>query len=137
MMKMLRLGAAALALSATNAGAGPASVASMQWERRVLLVSSPDPVDPNLEAQHKAMDGWKAEGEARDVSIVRIVGNRVEGSADRAEDLRRRYSLPSDSFEVVLIGKDGSVAVRSDKPFAAATLIQTIDAMPMRRAGQR
>ncbi len=58
-------------------------------------------------------------------------------SADTAESLRKRYRLPSQSFEVLLIGKDGHVELRSNKPVGAGELQGRIDAMPMRRAGQR
>jgi hypothetical protein len=38
---------------------------------------------------------------------------------------------------VVLVGKDGHAALRRSEPIDASTLVATIDAMPMRRAGQR
>lgn len=134
---VFRLITIALALWATESFAGPNTVASMQWSRRVLLVSSPDGSDRHLEAQRKAVRGWSRDADARDVSTVQIVGDTVEGASDKAADLRRLYDLPSDRFAVALVGKDGSVAVRSDKPVTAASLTRTIDAMPMRRAGQR
>lgn len=137
MPRVLRLGAVILAMSAASAVAGPPTVASMQWQRRVLLVSSPDRADPRLEAQRRALNGWTDDARDRDVTVVRIVGDGVEGAADAAADLRRRYGLPGDRFAVVLIGKDGEVAVRSDRPVPSASLARTIDAMPMRRAGQR
>ena len=56
---------------------------------------------------------------------------------DTADALRQRFALPPDRFTVLLIGKDGHVAVRSGEPLQGADLTRIIDAMPMRRAGQR
>ena len=69
--------------------------------------------------------------------LVEVLGNTVRGASDSAAALRRSYKLPADRFTVILIGKDGGEKRRSDTPMSAATLTATIDAMPMRRAGER
>ena len=53
-------------------------------------------------------------------------------SALGAEDAAR--GRPAWRFTVVLVGKDGHVALRSHAPAVAARLFPVIDAMPMRRA---
>ena len=113
------------------------SVTSMRWERRVLLVSAPTAQDTGLAAQRRIVAGWKAGAEARDLSIVEITGQRVAGATDTAAALRRKFRLSENSFAVILIGKDGGEKLRSARPFSAAVLEKTIDAMPMRRNGQR
>ena len=74
---------------------------------------------------------------ARDVVIVTVMADRVAGVRDSAAALRQLWSLPRDRFAVLLIGKDGHVALRQTDPITPATLIAAIDAMPMRRAGLR
>jgi len=69
------------------------------------------------------------------VVLVEISGEAVRGAADRAGDLRRRYGLRAGRFAVLLIGKDGHVALRREGVISAAQLQGAIDAMPMRRAG--
>jgi hypothetical protein len=51
--------------------------------------------------------------------------------------LRQHYGVPDDVFQVLLIGKDTGVKIRSDKPVAATQLTRTIDAMPMRQQETR
>jgi hypothetical protein len=112
------------------------SIAQMRWERRVLIVAAPSAEDASLAEQRRVLAGWKAKGDDRDLTIVEIVGDQVRGASDSAATIRRKYRLPA-TFTAILIGKDGGEKLRSAKPFPAAALEATIDAMPMRKAGQR
>ncbi len=112
------------------------TIAQMKWERRVLVVSASTAEDPALAEQRRILAAWKTNAVARDLTIVEIVGDTVRGAGDPAAALRRRYHLPT-AFTAILIGKDGGEKLRSAKPFPAAALEATIDAMPMRKAGQR
>nr|WP_246617159.1 DUF4174 domain-containing protein [Sphingomonas yunnanensis] len=80
---------------------------------------------------------WRWAAAARDLHVVEIVGDNVTGASDAPTRLRERYTLPRRGFTVVLIGKDGGVKPRQSRPVAATVLEETIDAIPMRRAGQR
>lgn len=122
--------------AALVAGA-PTSLAAMRWEKRVLLVSAAHADDPALAQQRRILQGWAAGARDRDLVLVEIVGDRVRGVGDPAAMLRRRYSLPATGFSAVLIGKDGGAKTRSRTPIDGATLQAVIDAMPMRRNGER
>ena len=126
----------AFTIMSTAASAIP-SVQGMRDHRRVLIVASPSASDATLLSQRKALAGWKQGASERDVSVVQITGQTVDGASDSAADLRSRYNLPSKTFEVVLVGKDGHIAYRSSQPVTGAELAAKIDAMPMRRAGGR
>ena len=123
---------AALALTAALP-----TLAEMLDHRRVLVVASPGESDPALAAQRRALAGWREGAAERDLSVVEMVGERVKGAGDEAGALRRRFHLPLARFGVVLVGKDGHIALRSDTPLTADRLQAAIDAMPMRRAGLR
>ncbi len=112
------------------------TIAQMKWERRVLIVAAPSPQDASLAEQRRILAGWKSNAAARDLTVIEIVGDQVRGAADTAAQIRRKYHLPA-AFTAILIGKDGGEKLRSAKPFPAAALEATIDAMPMRKAGQR
>ena len=112
------------------------TIAQMKYERRVLIVSASTAGDPALTEQRRVLANWKTKGDARDLTIVEVVGDTVRGASDPAAALRRKYRLPA-TFTTILIGKDGGEKLRSAKPFPAAALEATIDAMPMRKAGQR
>ncbi len=114
----------------------PTRVADMRWHRRILLVAAPRADDPGVIGQRKALAGWDAEARDRDIAIVSVIGAQVEGASDTAPALRKHYRLPADRFVAILIGKDGGEKLRSAKPISAEVLAETIDAMPMRRAGQ-
>ena len=109
----------------------------MRWEKRVLLVSAPDASHPSLTEQRSIITGWKSGADERDLAVVEIVGDRVVGASDPAAGVRKRYGLPTSSFTVVLIGKDGGAKLRRSRPISAAVLQATIDAMPMRQDGGR
>ena len=117
--------------------AAPTTLADMRWHRRVLLVSAPHANDPGIVAQRRALAGWDEEARNRDLTIVSVIGNHVDGATDRAASLRKRFRLPESGFVAILIGKDGGEKMRSAKPIVPEVLAETIDAMPMRRAGQQ
>ncbi len=112
------------------------TMAEMQWHRRVLIISTPRIDNPDFETQLQMLARWRG-GEDRDVTVVRIEGLAVAGSRETAKELRERYQLAAKNFSVALVGKDGHVALRSETPLSGAQLEGVIDAMPMRRAGQR
>lgn len=124
-------------LALVAAAASVPSVAEMKWQRRVLVVVAPGATDPARAAQRNALRGWRRGAAERDVQVVEVIGDRVNGARDTAAVLRARLRLPRDRFGVVLIGKDGTVALRSSEPVLVEALQGRIDAMPMRRAGQR
>jgi hypothetical protein len=112
------------------------TIDAMRGHRRVLLVASPVS-DPRLAQQRRVVAQWRRGARDRDVSLVEVSGDRVRGSADSAKLLRHQWRLPPGEFQAVLIGKDGHEVLRERHPLAARALQRTIDAMPMRRAGQR
>ncbi len=109
----------------------------MIGERRILIVAAPAPDDPQLASQRRALAGWRQGAADRDVSVVELIGGSTIGADDQAAVLRQRFALPAEAFAVVLLGKDGHEAFRASVPATAQRLEDTIDAMPMRKAGQR
>jgi hypothetical protein len=101
-------------------------MAAMRGHRRVLLIATPGPQDPKAMAQRRILSGWKKGAANRDLSLVEVSGERATGAADDAVALSQRYRLKPGVFQVVLIGKDGNVALRSAHPATADTLQGTI-----------
>ena len=114
-----------------------ATVADMRYERRVLIVAAPNEADARRIAQRASLEAMPQELGDRDVTVVEVTGDSVRGATDSAAALRTRWRLPKAAFGIVLVGKDGHAALRRAEPVDRATLVATIDAMPMRRAGQR
>jgi hypothetical protein len=128
--------AAVVLMRVAAASPSDPTMAALQWQRRVLIVSTPRADDPQFVAQQQALSHWTG-GDDRDLTVVRIERDTVSGSSETATQLRHRYSLEAAQFSVALVGKDGHVAVRSRVPLSGARLEAVIDAMPMRKAGQR
>lgn len=125
-----------LAMASLTATA-PADLAAMKWQRRVLLISATTAHDPALAQQRKILATWRIKAEDRDLSIVEVIGNKISGATDKVQVLRKKYRLSSTGFTAILIGKDGGEKLRSATPLHGAQLEEIIDAMPMRRAGER
>ncbi len=113
------------------------SVVEMRHHHRLLVIAAPAEADRQAQQQIAALTASQEPLAARDVVIVTVMADRVAGVRDSAAALRQLWSLPRDRFAVLLIGKDGHVALRQTDPITPATLIAAIDAMPMRRAGLR
>ncbi|UUL83556.1 DUF4174 domain-containing protein [Sphingomonas qomolangmaensis] len=112
--------------------AAPASLYSLQWERRVLIVFAPSRDDPDLASQRRLLD--KNAMAERDLHVIEVIGDSVSGVRDYAGRLRQRYGVSEREFQAVLLGKDGGLKLRRTDPIAMSLLSDTIDAMPMRRA---
>jgi len=54
-------------------------------------------------------------------------------SEKAVEDIRGRLGVRSGPFQVYLIGKDGTVKLRSAEPVPVKDIFGLIDSMPMRR----
>lgn len=127
----------ALAAAITAAPASPPTVGQLRWKSRVLLVTAPRDTDRAATDQRRIYAEMAGSSDDRDLVLVEVLGNSVRGASDGAAGLRRAYHLPVDRFTVILIGKDGGEKLRAHAPLSLATLSRTIDAMPMRRNGER
>ena len=112
----------ALALMATPAAAEAP-------HRLVVVVARAS--DPFAAQQHAAL--------ARDAAALRerdVVVQAITPEAARRE--RPELGVdPQARFELLLIGKDGGVKLRRDKPVAASEITALIDTLPMRRDEMR
>jgi hypothetical protein len=99
-------------LFAAALASAPSSLAAMAWQKRVLLVSAQRADDPLLLRQRRLLEDWATGARERDLVLVEVIGDHVRGVDEPAAALRRRYSLPTTGFAVVLIGKDGGEAAR-------------------------
>lgn len=137
-------GVAALALSATSAGAQSASpLARYRGHNRVLVIFAPSMDDVRFRKQLQLLNGQEAEESDRDlVRLWALVGwqktmpfGMLSEEASRA--LRRKYQVRPGQFRVLLIGKDGNAAYSQASPVEPSELFARIDRMPMRREEMR
>lgn len=103
----------------------PASQA--QSVRRLLLFAG-DSTDVNLKTQREWLHADSAGVVEREIWIAVFTDPKT---------FRRMYEhhgAPRHEFTLVLMGKDGTEKLRSEKPVPTRELFDLIDAMPMRQA---
>jgi hypothetical protein len=112
---------------------------ALRWKNRVLVIFSPSESDVSFRLQKQGL-ACSAEGVLeRDLMILEIIEqgqSRAENqllSEKSVRDIRKRFGLQTGTFQVLLIGKDGGVKLRSSEPVSMKDLFGLIDSMPMRR----
>jgi hypothetical protein len=109
---------------------------AFQWKARVLVISAPSKLDRQYLEQAQILTHDPDGRKDRELEVIPLLGEG-EGMPFDVAAMRDRLSLPPDKFEVVLVGKDGTVVLRRHGPIALGDLFTRIDAMPMRRAELR
>ncbi len=116
------------------------------WSHRLLFVFSPEPEADAFQAQMRLWEGHGDGIRDRDLRLYSVVGSdagRVRRTptddgrpitAASAQRLRERFDVETEGFTVILVGKDGTEKRRETEPVSMASIFDTIDAMPMRRA---
>lgn len=107
-------------------------LSSLQWKKRVLVVSALKPDNPALIRQRQIFTDAQQAMTERDVVLVEALGN-----TDTAKEIRKKLSIAPGEFWALLVGKDGHIALSSQTELSASYLSQVIDAMPMRRDEMR
>ena len=113
---------ATLVMTAIPAAA--VSLATEQWDKRVVIVFGPEG-DGKVREQIDLLTSDQKGLEDRDMVVLAVSGNQVE--------TKFGVSKPGAPFSVILVGKDGGEKLRRSDPISREDLFGTIDAMPMRQ----
>jgi hypothetical protein len=100
------------------------TIADYQWKSRPLIIFADSPLDPAFVRQITFLKARPTDLNARDVVILTDT-NPTAMSALRS-DLHPR------GFSIVLIDKDGAVALRKPTPWETRELARVIDNSPIR-----
>ena len=118
-------------------------LASYQWKNRVIIIFDTSPATENYRMQKGELE-TRTEGVLdRELIVLELFENEQSRMGDvflpddAVKNLRDLFSAEQGRFQVILVGKDGGVKLRSDKPVPAAELFGLIDAMPMRQEEMR
>ena len=128
---------------ATPASANP--LASLQWEKRIVLMFSPSRSLATLDRQEDDFRERRPDLKDRDIDVFTIAGSspvqdaigytRLPSGANR--DLRRLYEPFRTGLTIVLIGRDGTEKQRWNKHVDVDEIFALIDTMPMRQREMR
>jgi hypothetical protein len=112
---------------------------ALRWKHRILLLFGPSESDPSFRLQKQDLASRAQEVIERDLVILEILERGESRASDRiisekaAEGIRSEFGVRSGRFQVLLIGKDGGVKLRSERPVPVQDIFGLIDSMPMRR----
>jgi hypothetical protein len=112
------------------------------WKLRPVLIFAPREGDPDLFRQRTALTGREQGIAERDIVLIEVIGDSVRTVVGPrysapAETLRDTFDIDEGQFQLLLLGKDTGVKLRSDKPVPAENLFSLIDSMPMRMQEMR
>jgi len=114
-----------------------------QWKNRIILVFAPS---SDSEAYARQMGEFEGEEDGildRDLVILELFKNGESRAGDTslsarvAQRLRSQFNVEADEFSIILMGKDGTVKLRSPVPVPVSEIFGRIDAMPMRQEEMR
>ncbi len=137
MIPIRRLAVAAAAVASIAASASPPALSAYKDHARVVVIIAPDADDQRFAAQSAQLAKLPARPTFQSLIVVGVAGSTVIGASDTAAQLRRRFAVSPGAFKVVLIGKDGHIALDRGTVTPAQTFATTIDSMPMRQAELR
>lgn len=120
-----------------------AGIDDFKWKNRLIVISAPSPSDRYLLDQRKLLLGRSEEILDRDLKIIQITGrgqNLIDDlhlSRESAAEFQCRLGLSMKAFQILLVGKDGTVKLKSPEPVPAGLIFSLIDSMPMRQREMR
>jgi hypothetical protein len=112
---------------------------ALRWKNRVLVLLGPDESDHSFRLQKQNLASNSEGALERDLVILEIleqgksrIGKQLL-SEKSVQNIRKKLGVQTGPFQVLLIGKDGGVKLRSAEPVSAKDIFGLIDSMPMRR----
>ena len=128
-----------MAQAGEKGSVGDLDLDALRWKNRVLVLFSPSESDASFQLQKQGLAS-SAEGVVdRDLVILEIMeqaqsraGNQLL-SEKSVQAIRKRLGVETGPFQVLLIGKDGGVKLRSSEAVSMKDLFGLIDSMPMRQ----
>ena len=110
-----------------------------QWKNRIVLIFATSSDSGAYERQMREFEGQEDGILDRDLIILELFENGESRSGDMslservAPRMRRQFDVGAGEFSIILIGKDGTVKLRSPVPVSVSEIFSMIDAMPMRQ----
>ncbi len=113
-----------------------------KWKNRLLLVFAPKE-DAAYQDQMQLFKEQQPGFNERDLLVVHLLAegtsfiNNQPIDAQLATQIRERFNVAQQEFQVILVGKDGTAKRRDRSPISPEVIFTSIDAMPMRQQEMR
>lgn len=114
-----------------------------RWKNRLVLIFARSSEESSYLKQKSEFERKTEELNDRNIIVIELLeegGSKIAAvplDHEQQSLLRRKYDVPVDDFEFILIGKDGTVKLRTKKPVLSRELFGLIDSMPMRKEEMR
>ena len=118
-------------------------LAQFQWKNRLLFLFAPDNNHPLFKDLKGEIIIQQAEVEDRDLMVFEVLDrdpskmNKANIDRQTADSIRDRFSVPSNKFSIILVGKDGGIKLKRDDHVSLKEVFELIDSMPMRQSEMR
>ena len=115
----------------------------LRWQNRVILLIAPSPQDDLYLQQTKVIHEDWAGYQDRDLKVFSVFPNQLLNdqqeklSQNQLNWLKQQAFFNTNTFQFILIGKDGGQKLVADQVVSNVKLFSLIDGMPMRRAEMR
>ena len=114
-----------------------------QWKNRLLFIFAEDDSHPLFKDLQRQIVAHKAEVEDRDLIVFEVPAqsparmNTNQISRKDADSIRNHFAISSDTFSLILVGKDGGVKLKLHEYASLEEVFELIDSMPMRQREMR
>jgi len=110
-----------------------------QWKNRLLFIFAKDVNNPLFKELQSQIAAQKADLEDRDLIVFEVPAqgparmNTNPLDRKEANSIRNHFAVPSDTFSLILIGKDGGIKLKRSDQVDLSEVFGLIDSMPMRQ----
>jgi hypothetical protein len=110
-----------------------------QWKNRLLFLFAEDANDPFFKNLQRQIMAQKAEVDDRDLIVFELPakGPARMGTTpldrQQADSIRTHFDMPSNTFSLILVGKDGGIKLKREDRVDLSAVFGLIDSMPMRQ----
>ena len=114
-----------------------------QWKNRLLFLFAPDRSDPLFKNLQSELIAKKSEVKDRDLVVFEVLErgpsrmNTAPIDRQAADSIRDRFSVPQNTFSLILVGKDGGIKLKRHDQASLEEVFELIDSMPMRQNEMR
>ena len=110
-----------------------------QWKNRLLFIFAEDANDPFFKDLQSQIMGQKGEVNDRDLIVFELPAKgparmgKTPMDQQQADSIRTHFAIPSNTFSLILVGKDGGIKLKSKDRVDLSDVFGLIDSMPMRQ----
>ena len=110
-----------------------------QWKNRLLFIFAENSSHALFKDLQSQIVAQKAEIDDRDLIVFEVPAqgptrmNNIPLDRNEADSIRTHFAIPSNTFSLILVGKDGGIKLKREDRVDLSDVFGLIDSMPMRQ----